>query len=88
MKYFTFTILFHPSISRLRQLEQAQFEAIDENAEENRDRGHGNQGNDTNDPDDRERIYEQVRMVTLSVNFLLHSVIFVDIQFLKIILFF
>ena len=66
-KAFTFIILFHPSISRLRQLEQAQFEAIDEHAEENCDRAHGNQGNDTDDPDDRERIYEQVRMVALKL---------------------
>ena len=67
LKAFIFTILFHPSISRLRQLEQAQFEAIDEHGEENGDRTHGNQGNDTNDPDDRERIYEQVRMVALKL---------------------
>ena len=66
-KAFIFIILFHPSISRLRQLEQAQFEAIDEHAEENCDRAHGNQGNDTDDPDDRERIYEQVRMVALKL---------------------
>ena len=69
IKAFTSTISFHLSISRLRQLEQAQFEAIDEQAEENGDRAHGNQGNDTNDPDDRERIYEQVRMVTLKLTF-------------------
>ena len=69
MKVFIFTILFHPSISRLRQLEQVQFEAIDEHGEENGDRAHGNQGNDTNDPDDRERIYEQVSIFSKNTTF-------------------
>jgi len=44
---------------RLRQLEQAQFDAMDEQGEEIGDRTNGTQGNDANDPDDRERIYEQ-----------------------------
>ena len=60
-------ILYHTSNSRLRQLEQAQFDAMDEQGEEIGDRTNGTQGNnDANDPDDRERIYEQVSIIVQS----------------------
>ena len=53
-------MIFGLSISRLRQLEQAQFDANDDHGEEIGERINGTQGNDATDPDDRERIYEQV----------------------------
>ena len=59
-------ILYNTSNSRLRQLEQAQFDAMDEQGEEIGDRTNGTQGNDANDPDDRERIYEQVSIIVQS----------------------
>ena len=39
---------------------------MDEQGEEIGDRTNGTQGNDANDPDDRERIYEQVSIIVQS----------------------
>lgn len=39
---------------------------MDEQGEEIGDRTNGTQGNDANDPDDRERIYEQVSIILQS----------------------
>ena len=39
---------------------------MDEQGEEIGDRTNGTQGNDVNDPDDRERIYEQVSIIVQS----------------------
>ena len=48
---------------------------MDEQGEEIGDRTNGTQGNDANDPDDRERIYEQVLMI-LKNEISLNSMIF------------
>ena len=53
------------SISRLRQLEQAQFDANDDHGEETGDRINDTQGSD---PDDREPINEQVSIFFTNIS--------------------
>lgn len=55
------------SISRMRQLEQAQLDANDDHGEETGDRINDTQGSD---PDDREPINEQVSIFFTNINFI------------------